>query len=472
MSKRLLILCAFALALALALPAYAAVQNIKVSGDVAVRSLVRQNYDLDKTGDSNTGSTPGDNQDNYFMHNVGINVMADLTDRVGVVTRIINQRDWDNNSSGAATFDVDLDLAYVALKEFFFTPLSVTVGRQDMWYGRGFIVGAKLMDFNSSISANEYTENSAFDAVRAVFDLDPWTLDLAYAKMDENVISSEDDVDLIVCNLGKKIGWNNAEVEGYLVSKYDRGPIIRKYPYATATTEVVGENTVHTLGLRGSMDVSGNLFTETTIAGEIAHQSGKAHVYSGPERSRDAWAMDLSAEKKFSDVLWTPKLGLEYILYSGENSYAATDTGTWGAWDPVYRGKTDTAIREFQNYYYATRFRAANLGDNANDATEVDMDSGLTNQKQLLLSGTINPINKLSLKTTVAQFWLDEGLKDSSGTKRSTNLGQEVDMLLTYDYSSDLSFNLLCGAFFPGKYWIVDQKDTATDIVGTVKLTF
>jgi hypothetical protein len=468
MSKRVLIFCAFALALLLALPAYAAVQNIKVSGDMTVRSIVRQNYDLDKNDlGSSSGPTRGNNMDDYFMHSLGVNIMADLTDKVGVITRIINQRDWDNNSSGAATFDVDLDLGYVTLKEFFYTPLTVTVGRQDMWYGEGFIVGAKLLDFNGSITAKEYTEASAFDAIRAVFDLDPWTVDLAYAKMDENTVSKNDDVDLYICNIGKNIAWDNAKIEGYLVSKFDSGPMIADYPDGATASEVV-QNTVHTVGLRGSMIVPRTILTETTIAGEIAHQSGEARLVSDKaERDRDAWAMDLSAEKKFSNVLWKPRLGLEYVLFSGESSDGPTDSGTWGAWDPVYRGKTYTAIREFQNYYYTTRFRARNVA-----STEVDMDSGLTNEKQLLLTGSIYPIKKLSLKATAAQFWLDEKLKESNGNTRSDNLGQEVDLLLTYDYSSDVSFNLLYGTFFPGKYWHADQSDRATDIVGTVKLTF
>lgn len=471
MGKKLRVICAFGLAIALAFPAYAAVQNVKVSGDMTVRSFVRQNYDLDRDANFSNATTagvtpdtnPGNNPAAYFMHSVGVNVLADLTDNVGTTIRIVNQRDWDNNSSGANTFDADIDLAYVSLKEFFYAPLTVNVGRQDLWYGKGFIVGAKLLDHNLSINANEYTETGAFDAIKATIDWNPWILDLAYAKVDENTISSSDDVNLYVVNLGHKFDKNNAESDVYLISKIDRGPQLQAYP-ANPNQSVVSKNTVYTLGARGSMDAP--ILAETTLAGEIAHQSGEYNQTAGPERDRDAWALDVSAEKKFSNVTWKPKLGLEYILYSGENTYADTDTGDWQAWDPVFRGKFDTAIREFQNYYYATRFRAANVA-----ATEVDMDSGLTNEKQLILSGTIYPIKKLTAKGAVTQFWLDTPLSDGV-LQRSTNLGQELDLQLTYDYSSDVSFNLLAGYFFPGKYWLADQNDVAKDIVGSVKLTF
>ena len=474
MSRLFRVLTISVLAVALALPAYAAVQNVKVSGDMKVRTFIRNDYDLDKNDTSGnvSVSTPGNNEEAYFMHSLGVNIATDLTDKVGVMTRIINQRDWDNNSSGVNTFDADIDLAYVTLKEFFFAPLSVSIGRQDMWYGKGVIVGAKLMDFNASINADEYTETAAFDAIKATIDLNPWILDLAYAKVDENVISANDDVDLYIANLGRKFNVNNAEAEGYAVAKIDSGPQLQAFPGAAAESQV-GENTVYTLGVRGSIDLPSNIIAETNLAGELAHQSGRYVQTAGPERNRDAWAMDLSAEKKFSSVMWKPKLGLEYIRYSGENTYADTDTGDWHAWDAVYRGKYDTAIREFQNYYYATAFRAANVG-----STEVDMDSGLINEKQLLLSGTIYPIKKVTIKGVLAQFWLDEALRatDSAGVerteKRSTDLGRELDLLLTYDYSNDVSFSLLWGTFFPGRYWMAGQNDTATDLVGSVTLTF
>jgi hypothetical protein len=480
MSRISLVLTISVLAVALAFPAYAAVQNVKVSGDMKVRTFIRNDYDLDKndTSGNTSVSTPGNNNEEYFMHSLGVNIATDLTDKVGVMTRIINQRDWDSNSSGANTFDADIDLAYVTLKEFFFAPLTVSIGRQDLWYGRGFIVGAKLMDFNGTINANEYTETAAFDAIKATIDLNPWVLYLAYAKVDENVISANDDVDLYIANLGRRFGFNNAEMETYAISKIDNGPQLQGFP-TSATSSTVRENTVHTFGIRGSMDVPGNVLTETNIAGELAHQTGNYNELLGTDRSRDAWAVDLSAEKRFSNVTWKPKLGLEYIRYSGENSYAPTDTGTWNAWDPVYRGKYDTAIREFQNYYYATAFRAANVGTAvANTGTEVDMDSGLTNEKQLLLSGTIYPFKKVTVKGVLAQFWLDEDLRanDSTGVersqKRSNDLGRELDLLLTYDYSNDVSFSLLWGTFFPGKYWMAGQNDTASDLVGSVTLTF
>ena len=115
MGKKTAMIAAISMAILLALPAYAEVQNIKISGDATVRSLFRDNYDLDADNDDS-------HPDNYFMHSLGLNVLADLTDNVGATVRLVSQRDWDNsNNSTTGTsdeeFDVDLDLAYATLKE-------------------------------------------------------------------------------------------------------------------------------------------------------------------------------------------------------------------------------------------------------------------------------------------------------------------------------------------------------------------
>jgi len=442
----------------LALPAYAEVQNIKISGDVTVRSVVRDNYDLDK--DDGGGAGEGD-MDNYFMHSMGLNVLADLTDNVGATVRMTNQRDWDNNSSGAATFDVDLDLAYVTLKEALYAPLTLTIGRQDIWLGNGFIIGAKLLDFNASLAADEYTEASAFDAIRATLDYDPWTIDLIYAKMDENVVGADDDdVDLYVANAGYKLEDSyNTMVEGYFVAKVDDGQQLQAFPTA-ATLSTVEANRVYTTGARATLDPKSNI----TLSGELAYQFGKYSQVINNTRDRDAYALDLMAEYRWPANEWKPKLSLEYIAYSGEEDDADGSNGEWNAWDPVFRGKFDTAIREFQNYYYATSYRCTNAG-----STEVDMDSGLTNQRQLLITGTIYPLKQVTMQGTLAHFWFDESPMVG---EKSKNVGNELDFLLTYDYSQDLSFNLLTAYFMPGSYWAEDQNDNAIDIVGSMKLTF
>jgi len=442
MSKWLTIVCILALAAFICAPVFAEVQNVKVSGDIAVRSLVRDNYTLDKdTAKSQT----------YFMQSVGLNVDADLTDNVSTAVRLVNQRDWDNNSSGVSTFDADIDLAYVTLKEMIYAPLTLTIGRQDLWFGRGLIVGANLQDFNNAITANEYTETAAFDAIKATLDLAPWKLDLLYSKIDENNIVGatglKDDVDLYGVNAGYKFDQYNAEAEAYYFGKVDN--------MNTANTSSMA----NTFGLRGSLEPVENL----TIGAEGALQRGKRYdIVNTRDIDISAYAYDLYGKYKFADVQWTPTLGVEWLSLSGEKN---PQTSKWHGWDSMYRGKFDTAIRDFQNSIYATSARALASGA---------YDTGISNQNSLLITGSIVPMEDVTIQGTYGHFWLNEKL--NANTKGSMiagdEVGDELDLLLTYDYTEDVSFGLLTGWFFPGKIFPSGQDDLATDVVGTMKVVF
>jgi hypothetical protein len=168
---------------------------------------------------------------------------------------------------------------------------------------------------------------------------------------------------------------------------------------------------------------------------------------------------------------WTPKLGLEYIFYSGEANTGSAADGTYHAWDMMYRGKFDTAIREFQNLYYATTMRA----DNATLMTN-DQDAGNTNENQIILYGTLKPTGSLSIDGRWAFFWMDKAQKytpsGGSAENRGKTIGNELDLSLNYVYTEDVSFGLLAAWFFPGSYWVGGMDDTAADIVGTVKVAF
>lgn len=466
MSRWLTLICILAIAAFVCVPAFAEVQNVKVGGDITVRSLYRNNYDLDKDDGLSTGATPNNNADNYFTQSVGLNIDADLTDNVSTAVRLVNQRDWDNNSSGAATFDVDLDLAYVTLKEMIYAPLTLTVGRQDLWFGRGLVIGTHLpaadttqtaqSDYNSSLNADEYSETTAFDAIKATLDLAPWKLDLLYSKIDENTVSANDDVSLYGANLGYKFDVYNAEAEAYYFGKDDE----------SQPTGNQNQVIVNTYGIRGSLEPLTNL----TLGAEGAIQRGRYADVRVASRQLRAWAADVFGKYNFADVAWKPALSVEWLMLSGEDDPGsqATATGKWTGWDAMYRGKFDTAIRDFQNYLYATRARIGTTD------TVWDQDSGMSNQNSLVITGSVVPTEDVTVKGTYAHFWLNE--KPSAANRgslgNSDELGDELDVLLTYDYTEDVSFGLLTGWFFPGKVFPVGRDDTATDVVGSMKVVF
>lgn len=351
------VLCVLALALCVTASVYAETQSVKVSGDLTVRGIFRSQYDYIGSPtelDTRTGVDSA-NQD-WFMSVAELQVDADLTDNVATVVRLVNQRDWNvydksiaydttlypNGRGGYVEnndeFSVMVDLAYVTLKDFIYSPLTVTIGRQDLWFGKGFIVGANLQnpgfDSNSitgNLSAPEYTAIWSFDAVKAVLDYDPWTITALYSKLYENAVQARDDTDLWGVNVGYKFDSYKGEAEGYWFFKKDDS--------IDSWGPAKGKNEVHTVGLRGSLDPLDVL----TVAAEGAYQGGQ---YIGSRlqqnsRDRSAWAVDASAEwRYFTDRLsWKPKIGAEYIWYSGEQPRSNPDTaaGTYTGWDPMYK---------------------------------------------------------------------------------------------------------------------------------------
>src|SRR3989338_671430 len=276
------VLCVLAMALCLTANAYAETQSVKVSGDLTMRGIFRDQYNyrgsVDEPDVTRTDGNRAD--DSFFMTNAEVEIDADLTDNVATVIRLVNQRDWNvgtkNIASGttlapnglggytynADEFQVAVDLAYVTLKDFIYSPLSLTIGRQDLWFGKGFIVGANQQDPTGAILADEYTAINSFDSVKAVLDYDPWTITAIYSKIKENAIAANDDVDLYGANVGYKFDSYKAEAEGYWFSKSDRS-IERWGP-------IKSNNDVNTIGLRGSLDPLDVL----TVYAEGAYQFG------------------------------------------------------------------------------------------------------------------------------------------------------------------------------------------------------
>ncbi|HNW39916.1 MAG TPA: hypothetical protein PKI44_05800 [Candidatus Omnitrophota bacterium] len=93
--------------------AYAEVQNVKVSGDLAVLGVARNQFDLTKGNDTNKL----DDSESYFATITRVRFDADLTDNVLVTLRLINERNW--NTETVANTDIDLDSKPFQYSSFF-----------------------------------------------------------------------------------------------------------------------------------------------------------------------------------------------------------------------------------------------------------------------------------------------------------------------------------------------------------------
>ncbi len=456
----------FALALGLSVPAFAETQNVKVSGSIDSYAFFRNNYDLldsndggvvgatvTPQGQSHAGSaTQRSEADSYFRSNTQVEVSADLTDNVSTVINIVNQRDWNADFGAGAEFDLTLDLAYVQMKEIFYSPLTLTMGRQDIWFGRGFIVGNnnRAWDQQTTTQADEYSVTTAFDALRATLDFNPWTIDMVYSKITENGNNPENDIDLYIANVNYKFAEYNAVAEGYYVGEFDRSTL--------SSAAGVQDNETDTIGGRVQFDP----ISQITIGGELAYQFGDYRSLVGsPSRDRSAWAFDVFGTYRWDNV-WKPELTLEYVSFSGETDLGTGSSQEYGAWNALYRGRFWTAYADFREFVYAT----SDAGDQA----------ATTNSQFIQVKGAMKPLEDLLLEASFTYLWNDEDIHvtptDPNSGSRSDEIGWEIDLQATYDYTEDVSFGFLAGWFVPGDFYQSPNDATATDLVGSVKVTF
>lgn len=473
MSKRLVLLFCVLFAVAFAVPAFAAVQNVKVSGDILARQITRNNFDLTK-GDG----TVGEDEISVFNSVVRLRVDADLTDNVSTVVRLINERNWDSNEalndvnlqSGEKTInddtntDIDLDLAYVTMKEFLYSPLTLTVGRQELHFGNDMIIGdgvgapARLF-VSGGVGTNQTTNymeatgyggvngdlayRKAFDAVRATLNYDPLVIDVVMAKLEENRVregESADDIDVYGINAAYKFSdkWGTM-AETYYWAKINSN---NECSDISGVTQSPKSDQVHTFGAR----VSTMPMKTLNLQQEIAWQGGRKWLSATPTlgatRDRNAWAAQ-SLIMYMPKIKYDPTFGLIYSYFSGDASLTNTDPNKeWHQWDPMFENQTAGSIIN-------ALFPQAN-------AHNIDVMMKLTPMEDVTLQADYVYLcmAKANSATITNLMNNDYGTAASaSGMDFYANkkeLGQELDVKLTYDYTEDVQFGLLAGWFFPG----------------------
>lgn len=474
MSKRLVLLFCALFVFAAAVPAFAAVQNVKVSGDIIARYVLRNDFDNLKGG----GAT-GEDQINALNTVTRLRVDADLTDNVSTVIRLINERNWDEAT--VADTDIDLDLAYVTMKEFLYSPLTLAIGRQELHFGNDMIIGDGVgnPDANAvsgGIGTNQttnYTEaagfnavngdlayRKAFDAIRATFNYDPLVIDVVYARISHTTVFGADSNDMINlwgANAGYKFSdkWNTM-AEGYVWSKDNS--LIRR-------TGIDKPDTVTTVGAR----VSTNPTAKLNLQQEVAWQGGKKASPAAThtrDRERNAWASQTIAMVT-PGWKYNPTIGMIYSYFSGDadrNSAGATQGKKYHAWDPMFENQTSGHI--INALYPQTNVHNINARLTMSPIEDIVLQADYVYLLMAKASAWAGALNMNDYDTAGNVFLADK-----------KSLGQEFDANLLYNYTEDVQFGLLTGWFWPGRVYNKagtggKQRLTATEMIASVSVKF
>jgi len=495
-------LLAAALFLVLATPAFAAVQNVKVDGDITETYLDRSDFDLGL----DVNRTPvGLKSQSVGISQVRVNVEADLSDNVSTFVGLLNERAWNAentdtyvNSSGntvslgnayANDTDVELYKAYITMREFLYSPLTITVGRQVFNYGNGLIMGDggvnNLSTGNLAYIAQDLTERTAYDGIKATLDYKPLSIDMFYFKNGEtlgaiegiyNNKKSNSDVFGYDANYQLSDPWSTL-VETYMFARIDgsgnNGAALDAFVPASTGPQVTDKNdTLFVPGLRASTNPIKNL----NVQGEIAWQAGNHPVVdslTGAQTTehRDAMAAQFLASYSLPVLdKYKPSVNASYTYVSGDKDATAnthdvpyTSAKTFSAWDPFNEIQGGGTI--YNTLFALTDMHIVAIGASAaplEDVTTSFTWSGLWAAQSY---GPYNPLELYQPNGGTAQI--------APATKGgNTGLGNEYDVNLSYNYTEDVTFGVSLGWFVPGDAFSSTNRDTASQALANVMVKF
>ncbi len=522
MNKRLILVLALAFAVGISFAAYAEVQNVKVSGDLTVMGVARNNFDFAKTGKYGVnGASNWEDKDRDILSITRVRIDADLTDNVIATVRLHNERAWNGeggtagqanrnvglNTATANESAINLDLAYVTLKEFLYSPLSLKIGRQELKFGNGLIVGdpdTNIYATGTNLAEGDLSLRKGFDAVRATLDYKPLVLDLVYAKIQEGAANLNDDITLTGVNANYDLN-KSTNIEGYMFNKVRGSNSASAYNLDRAgltgwndPANAGGANVldaqnfkdrtdmVNVVGVRAVNKSVKNL----TLDGQLAYQFGTYNPKFDPNArydatqnakaqtvTRSAWAAQAKAGYALKDIgklaKYDPMVSAFYTYLSGA-SRDATGKRNYTGWDPMYEDQTEghiiNAIFANTNMHRGGLTTKAKLTDDITAKLDyVAAWFAKKNPKGADYSTVLSNIAGNAVGTTGRQFVIKGG----------NWIGQEIDATLTYDYTEDVQFSLLGGVLLAGTNIRDISHPTSkgniaspTELIGSMKVTF
>ncbi len=456
MSKRLILIFALAFVVGIAASAHAEVQNVTVGGEIIVQGVSRDQVDFLKNSASSSTDSSG------YMATTTLDVAADLTDDVSAVVQLANERDWGNTTANAAGNRFEVWLSYVTLRSFLNEALTLTVGTQAVVLGNGLVLAdANTNQMGGVVTATNFTDLSQlggpFDAIRADLDYDPLTITLLTAKVSENAVARTDDADVYAVNAAY-LFENGTLGEAYCVAKNQRND---------GTTTIL-ENKVNTFGLRAAKAINDNL----SLQGEVAIQTGelKSLLTTNANQDRDAMAAQVIGTYAF-DAEYSPVVTVSYTYLSGDSD-TTVGSGDRNDWDTMYEAQSPGPIANA--LFAASNCHVVGIKGSVKPADDVTVNLNYANlslDKKLNVNNVGTTAGVMgAAAANINTVTLGTGTTYAMTSKK--DLGDEVDLEVIYDYTEDVQLSLCGGLFFPGDAFASGNEETASQVVGSMKVTF
>ncbi|NBB73817.1 MAG: alginate export family protein [Bacteroidetes bacterium] len=399
------------------------------------------------TRDPGSGIQPGPGGEwHYQRFRTRLWGKAKMTDDMDVNARLVWEfRHWckpdgrlESVGSGDDGFDADealFDHLNVQWRNALGLPLTVTVGRQDIIIGNGWLVlDGTPLDGSRTIY---------FDAVRLQYDINPiqTNVDVSYIEQGaaadkhmepfndrERYVTEQDERGVILNVVNRSI--ENHELGGYFIWKQ-----------MDARADNGNDGTLYTIGLRGAGTCGDRWTYRTEMAAQTGHKNANRLC---------AFGTNNRLTYKFNDPLKS-EVRVAYEFLSGDqNATHGKDEGfdiLWGRWPQ---------FSELYAYSAAAENRLA-------DATNVH---------RLGFGWSFHPHAKLDVCTDYHLLWANHNpLGGATGFSGDGMFrGQIVTLLLRYAFTEQIKGHLVGEAFFPGNYYDNTRNDPA--VFARYEITF
>ena len=348
-----------------------------------------------------------------------------------------------------------IDNLNVKWKEPLDQPMTVTVGRQDIFLGDGWLVGDGTPEDGSF--------TTFLDAARATYELKDYhtTIDaigiVQYARPDawlptigpstsqgENpnayLLTDQNEKGAILWIANKSLPAAN--LDAYFIYKHDSA--INNYP-----ASIFSDNAdIYTFGGR----VSGLLEDHWNYSAEGAYQFGrKQYQYNAPVtapldedyHNLSAFGVNSKISYSFKDEL-NNQLSLSYEFLSGDDPRTGTDEmfdvlwGRWPSWSEMYN---------IYSYVNETR-----VGQTAN-------------LHRIGPTWSLTPIKDMQFSASYYALFADQSVPTQATlptafTGTGNFRGHYLQAILKYKFSKHMSGHLWGELLFPGNYYVSDQLMT------------
>lgn len=450
MSKKLIVILALAFVVGFSAAAFAEVQNVKISGDFTAIGAIRNQLDL--TGGAGADNDGGNGD--AFVSITRIKIDAELTENVAFTVRLLNERVWGGSSNDGTSDDtnniseVDIAQAFVTVKDMMKDtvgfPWTMVIGKQAIKLGSGLLIGAAGTNQSNTtqlpLGLGDLSKRSSFDGIVNVMDFSPLTVTAAYVKASEGSMLEGKDDNVYALNAAYNLGedFKNTVIEGVYV------------------LDEINKNNVQNFGGRVVAAPIKNLGVEAEYVYQTARKFQGDYIASDHE-NKASDALRLAANFGMPDVVWTPSVGVDFERLSKR-------------WNKMHESWTPA---ELVNLLFS------NSGVTCYGATV-----------------SAKPMEDLKLNLRYANLYLTKKWGDDEGsaipsdpanfnyygstgtgayylmTPEEKALGYELDLGLSYDYTSDVQFGLGYGLFKPGKAFDESNRKSASQVIGSMKVTF